>query len=337
MGSVKTLRAGVVGLGVGEQHLVGYKSIPGVEVLAICDIDPQRLQELGDRHEIPFQWRDYRKVTEHPDIDVVSICSYDMAHAEQVLSALRHDKHVMVEKPIALFRRELEEIVRAQQHAGRLLTSNLILRESPRFKALKRMIAAGEFGDVYAIEGDYIHDILWKITEGWRGKQPFYCVTYGGGIHLVDLMRWLVDDEVTEVSGMGAKILTRNCASYPYPDTITNLLRFSRGAIAKTMTTFGPKRPHFHALNIFGTKKSFVNDQPDAKLFDGSDDTNVHRFGEPYPAYEKGNLLPSFIAAIRNGHEPTVTARDVFRVMDVCFACWEAVETGRHIHVSYTM
>jgi predicted dehydrogenase len=337
MGSMKTLRAGVIGLGVGEQHVVGYKSIPGVEVVAICDTDPNRLAAIGCRNEVALRCEDYRKITEHPDIDVVSICSYDMAHAEQALSALRHGKHVMVEKPVVLFRSELEQVVRAQQDSGRLLTSNLILRESPRFKALKRMIAAGEFGEIYAVEGDYIHDILWKITEGWRGKQPFYCVTYGGGIHLVDLMRWLMDDEVTEVSGMGTKILTRGNAAYPYPDTITNLLRFSRGAIGKTMTTFGSTRPHFHALNVFGTKKAFVNALPDANLFDGADEKNVHPFTEPYPAYAKDNLLPNFVAAIRNGHEPNVTARDVFRVMDICFACWEAADTGRHVQVSYTI
>jgi predicted dehydrogenase len=337
MGSIKTFRAGVIGLGVGEQHVAGYQSIPGVEVAAICDIDRKRLAQIGCRYEIALRCEDYRKITEHPDIDVVSICSYDMAHAEQVLSALRHGKHVMVEKPIVLFRHELEQVVRAQQESGCRLTSNLILRESPRFKALKRMIAAGEFGEIYAIEGDYIHDILWKITGGWRGRQPFYCVTYGGGIHLVDLMCWLVNDEVVEVSGMGSKILTRDCATFPYPDTITNLLRFSRGAIGKTMTTFGPKRPHFHALNVFGTKKAFVNDQPNARLFDGADEEDVHAFTEPYPAYEKGNLLPDFIAAIRNGHEPNVTSRDVFRVMDICFACWEAADTGRTVRVSYTI
>jgi predicted dehydrogenase len=335
---MKAIRAGVIGLGVGEQHVAGYRSVPGVEVAAICDTDPKRLAEVGRRNDIPLQTADYRKITEHPDIDVVSVCSYDMAHAEQVLSALQHNKHVMVEKPVVLFRPELEQVVRAQQESGLLLTSNLILRESPRFKALKRMIAAGEFGEIYAIEGDYIHDILWKITEGWRGKQPFYSVTYGGGIHLIDLMRWLVDDEVIEVAGMAAKILTRGSATYPYPDTITNLLRFSRGATGKTMTSFGPPRPHFHALNVFGTKKAFVNDLPDAKLFDGTDEKdNVHAFTEPYPAYEKGNLLPDFIAAIRDGKEPNVTARDVFRVMDICFACWEAADKGRHVQVSYTV
>ena len=332
--TAKPVKVGVVGLGVGENHVATYRGLEAVEVRAICDRDPERLNQVGDRHGLARRFTDYRKVTEDPEIDVVSICSYDEAHAEQVISAFRHGKHVMVEKPLALFRRDAEAILRAQQDSGKLITSNLILRSSPRFAALKRMIEAGEFGDIFYLEGDYIHDILWKITEGWRGRQEFYCVTFGGGIHLIDLMRWLLGDEVVEVNGMGNKLLTRDSA-YPFPDTIVNLLRFGRGAIAKTMTTFGPKRPQFHALNLFGTELSFVNGVPDATLYDGDKLENAQPMKVPYPAYEKGALLPEFIAAVREGREPEVSARDVFRVMDICFAAWESVQAGRTVKVSY--
>ena len=336
MGVTNTINVGVIGLGVGERHVAGYQRIDGVQVAAICDINPLQLEEVGTRYGIAGRFDDYRKITENPGIQAVSICSYDRNHAEQALSALRNGKHVMVEKPVVLFRSELENVIRAQQDAKCLLTSNLILRESPRFKTLKRMIDAGEFGDIYAIEGDYIHEILWKITKGWRGRQPFYCVTYGGGIHLIDLMRWLIGDEIVEVNGMGTDILSRG-SNYRWPDTIANLLQFSRGAIGKTMTTFGPPRPHFHALNVFGTRKAFINDLPDAKLFDGDGPDNVHAFNEPYPAYEKSDLLPDFIDAIRTGQEPNVSARDVFRVMEVCFACWESVESRKQVRVAYTI
>ena len=106
----------------------------------------------------------------------------------------------MIEKPIALNRADSERLLRAQQDSGRLITSNLILRQSPRFKELKTWIDDGYFGDIVAIEGDYIHQILWKLTDGWRGKMNFYCVTYGGGIHMIDLMRWLIGQEVIEVN-----------------------------------------------------------------------------------------------------------------------------------------
>lgn len=331
---MRPLKAGVIGLGVGEAHLKTYQSLPGVSVQAICDIDPTKLNDVGERNDVPERYTDYHKVTEHPDIDVVSICSYDSAHAEQAISAFRNGKHVMVEKPVALFPAEAEQILRAQQDSGKFITSNLILRQSPRFRELKDQIEAGDFGEIVSIEGDYIHQILWKITEGWRGKMPFYCVTYGGGIHLIDLMRWLIGQEAVEVCGMGSKILTRGGA-YRYPDTIVNLLRFERDTLGKTMTIFGPERTQFHSLNVYGTRRTFVNDMPHGIWFDGDKPENRHLVTTPYPGMGKGDLLPDFIQAIRTGTEPVIGAKDIFRVMAVCFAAWESVEKGRTVRVSY--
>lgn len=330
--ATRDLRAGIVGLGVGEAHLASYQNIPGVEVAAICDIDPDRLAEIGDMYGVSSRHADYRKVTEDPDIDVVSICSYDDAHAAQIVSALNHGKDVMVEKPFVLHRHEAEAVLKALQASGRTMTSNLILRESPRFKAVKRMIEAGEFGDILHIEGDYLHQILWKITEGWRGRMEFYCTFYGGGIHLVDLMRWLMGEEITEVCAMGSDVLTRD-SSYKYPDTITALLKFAEGATGKCTTTLGPQRTKFHALNVYGSKLTFVNDLPDAKLFSGDRPEDEQPMCVPYPGMEKGDLLPDFIAAIRENRKPEVNEVDIFRVMSVCFAVWDAVRTGQTIKV----
>jgi predicted dehydrogenase len=330
----RPIGAGVIGLGVGERHVVGYNSMPDCRVVAVCDIDPARLKQVADRHDVPRRYMDFRQLVEDPDIDVVSVCSYDDAHAEQTIAALRNAKHVMVEKPVALFRRDAETVLRAQQDSGRMLTSNFILRRSPRFVELKRMLSAGEFGDVFYAEGDYIHNILWKITEGWRGKQLFYCVTYGGGIHLIDLMRWLIGQEVVQVCGMGNAM----CASgspYPGEDTIVNLLRFDQGTVAKTLTTFAPQRPHIHALSIYGSKRTFVNDIPNGKLFDGDQPKNESSLSTPYPGIEKFDLIPDFIEAIRSGREPIVTTRDVFRVMDVCFAAWESLKAQCTLNVDY--
>ena len=334
MDTFPTIRAGVIGLGVGEAHLRSYQSIPEVSVQAICDIDPARLEDIGARYDVAERHTDYRRITEHPDIDVVSICSFDDVHAEQVISAFDHGKHVMVEKPVTLHRREAEAVYRALENSGRYITSNLILRKSPRFMELKQMIAAGDFGDIYYIEGDYLHDILWKITEGWRGKMDFYCTVYGGGIHLLDLMRWLLGSEITEVSAMGTDILVRG-GDYKFPDTIVSLLRFENDALGKCATTLGPRHPKFHALNIYGTKRSFVNRVGDAILYSGDQPEDATTVTTPYPGMEKGDMLPEFIAAIRAGRRPELNEIDIFRVMDVCFAIWEAAQAGRNVKVSY--
>ena len=133
---------------------------------------------------------------------------------------------------------------------------------------------------------------------------------------------------------MGNKVLTRD-TGYRYPDTIVNLLRLEGGAMAKTLTTFGPKRTPLHALNVYGSELTFINDLPNAKLFSGDRPEDETAMTVPYPAIEKGDLLPDFVAAIRAGREPAISARDVFRVMDICFTAWDSVREGRTVKVSY--
>lgn len=334
---MEKLNIGVIGLGVGERHVAGYQALDGVTVSAVCDIDPAKLKDVADRRAVETRHQDWRQIIEDPDIDAVSICSYDDGHAEQVIAAFEAGKHVMVEKPVALHKADLERVARAHQDSGKTLSSNLILRQSPRFKELRRMVRDGVFGDLFYLEGDYLHQILWKITEGWRGQMDFYCVTYGGGIHLIDLMRWIIGEEVTEVTGMGAKKLTRG-GSYAYPDTITSLLRFDSDAMAKSTTTFGAPREKFHRLNLYGTQLSFENGFPEGVIFHGDQPEDREEFTVPYrPTAGKGDLLPDFIASIREDREPIVSHRDVYRVMDICFACWESVQNRRSVDVSYTL
>jgi UDP-N-acetyl-2-amino-2-deoxyglucuronate dehydrogenase len=329
---VSKLRAGVIGLGVGERHVASYRSIPECEVTVVCDIDAARLGEVADRHGVGRRATDYREVTEAEDVDVVSICSYDDAHAEQAISALEHGKHVMVEKPVVLTPEDGTRVAAAQAASGRILTSNLILRASPRFVELRERIRAGDLGDIFYLEGDYVHQILWKLTEGWRGRMETYSVVYGGGIHLIDLMRWLIGSEVVEVTGMGNKILTRG-TDYRFHDTAVNLLRFDNGALAKTMTTLGPQHPKFHRLDVYGTKATFLNDLPDAKLYTGDQASDLARVATPYPGMAKGDLLPEFVRAVREGTEPVVSTADVFAVMAICFAAEESIRTGSTIRV----
>ena len=96
----------VIGVGVGEQHIKSYRSLEGVEVCAICDLDTERLHEVADRYEIEKRETDYRRVTENPDIDVISICSFDnfTRNRRYRRSCMRN---MSIEKPVALFRPEV--------------------------------------------------------------------------------------------------------------------------------------------------------------------------------------------------------------------------------------
>jgi len=324
------IRAAVIGLGVGEQHVLSYAKIPGCEVVAVCDVDDEKLKVVADRNNVATRYTDYRRITEDPSIDVVSICTFDDDHAEQTVSALRHGKHVMVEKPIAVTKEQADAVFAAYKDSNRLITSNLILRSSPRFRVLKQRIDAGEMGELFYLEGDYIHQIEHKIVNGWRANISFYSPIFGGGIHLIDLITWLNKSEVVEVCAMGSKKITAP-TGYRFDDTDVILMRFSDGSLAKVLVTLVPQHPKFHALRVFGTKASFVNALGDADWYTGEDPAGRQPMTAPYPAVEKGDLLPDFIQAIRTGAPMKVAIADVFQVMEICLAAQESRATGQFV------
>ena len=330
------LRAGIIGLGVGEAHIEGYRSHPHGEVVSLCDFSKEKFESAQKKYPKLFVTRDANKILKDPSIDVVSIASYDNYHFEQIKLALEHDKHVFVEKPLCLHESEARAIRRLLESKPKLkLSSNLILRQSPRFLWLKKEIKKGRLGNLYYLEGDYNYGRIHKITEGWRGKIDFYSVVYGGGVHLVDLLLWLTGDTVEEVTGYGNRIATRG-THFRYSDCTAALLKFKSGVLAKVTSNFSCVFPHFHGLNVYGTNATFVNDLGEARLYKSRDPKKSFvpvRSG--YPGIKKGGLIPSFLDAILTGKEALVSSEDVFRVMSVCFAIEKSMKEKNKVKVKY--
>lgn len=325
----KRLRAAVIGLGVGEAHVAGYQAHEGCDVVALCDFDRRRLEEIGARVPGADLLDSADEVLCDLDIDVVSIASYDNHHYEQIVKALTHDKHVFVEKPLCLTEQQAVEIRELSDAKPQLkLSSNLILRRCPRFLALKEQIEQGALGEVFLVEGQYEYGRLHKITEGWRGAIDFYSVVYGGAIHLVDLLLWLTGDRIVEVAAFGNQVVSQG-SQFRYNDTVVAALRFAEGTVGKVGVSYGCVRPHFHELKVYGTKATFINGYPHGMLYESRDPQVVPTaVTEAYPGVQKGALIGEFLDAILSGKEPAVGRDEVFQTMAVCLAIEQAVAEG---------
>jgi predicted dehydrogenase len=330
------LRAGIIGLGVGERHIAGYRRHSGCAVVAVADIDPVK-REAARRNYPDLRVHDTAEaLLDDRGIDVVSIATYDEAHAAQVLHALAVGKHVFVEKPLCQTASELAMIQAALgRHPELRLSSNLILRRTPRFRALKARIESGEFGRLFHIEGDYNYGRIHKIIDGWRGRQGFYSVMLGGGVHLVDLMSWLAGERVAEVAAFGNRIATADTA-FRFDDMVVAILRFESGLVGKIAANFACVFPHFHRLLVYGTAASFENGREHGRIWRSRDrDAAPIVVDDAYPGTEKGDLIPPFIDSILGRCEPLVSERDVCDAMAVCLAINDAAESGAVVKVAY--
>jgi predicted dehydrogenase len=333
-----SLKAGIIGLGVGERHIPGYQADPRCQVVALCDSDPVKLAEVAARHPGPRTTGDAADILSDPAIGIVSIASYDIDHCEQVLAAIAAGKHIFVEKPLCLLDDEFDAIAAALAANPQIkLSSNLILRRTPRFIELRRRIQAGAMGTPYYLEGDYDYGRVHKIRTGWRAGIPFYSVVHGGAIHLIDLLLWLTGGRVKEVFAYGNRIAAQG-TPFRHDDLVAALLQFEDGKTAKVTANFPSMVPHHHRLSVYGTQATFEQGHTGAAYFHSRDPAAAPEpVTDVYPGAAKGDMLPSFIAHVLDGGQPEVSKSDVLDAMGVSLAIQRSLVSGRPEKVRYAV
>lgn len=326
---MRPLRAGVIGLGVGEQHIAGYRAA-GVEVVALCDMNPDKRAEASRRYPECRIVESAEALLDAEDVDVVSIASYDHHHAAQVVRAILRRKHVFSEKPLCMNEDELGAIQDAlKRNPGVRLSTNTILRISERFRDIHSRVRAGELGRLYSVEADYNYGRLHKILLGWRGEIFNYSVMLGGGIHMVDLLIWMVGSPVIEVSAVGNKVCSIG-AAFQTPDMVMAWLRFDDGTIGKVGANFGCVYPHFHKIALYGTEGTFENGIGGGVMIRSRDPKEIPQsIRSAYPGTAKSDLIPGFIDSILGKGKAVVEESDVFMTMSACLAIDRSLRTGK--------
>jgi predicted dehydrogenase len=334
---MRRLRAGVIGLGVGEQHIAAFQDHPRCEVVALCDRAADKRERAAAQHPGVRVTADADELLDDPGIDVVAVASYDDAHAAQVVRGLEAGKHLFVEKPLCQTLGQLRGIKQAwARHQGKLkLASNLVLRAAPLYRWLKDRLAEGALGEPYAFDGEYLYGRLPKITEGWRKDVVNYSVMAGGGVHLIDLLVWLTGQRPATVTAAGNRICTRGSA-FRYPDFVTATFVCTSGLVARVSANFGCVHRHQHVIRLFGTRGTFLYDDAGPRCHT-SRDPAVPACPLTLPALpsSKGDLIGPFVDAILADQDLGAETQSHFDTLSLCLACDAALESGSPQEVVY--
>ena len=335
---MKNLNVGIIGLGVGKNHIQAFENHPKCQVVAICDFSMEKLSASAKLCPGARMSRDADKIIKDPSIDIVSIASFDNYHFGQASKAIQSGKHVFVEKPFCLYFNEAVELRKLlSEHPEIHLSSNLNLRTCPRFNYFKTLIKSGEMGQIVYVEADYLWGRIQKLTNGWRKNMEFYSIIHGAAVHIIDLVMWITQMKPVEVQSYGNQIATEN-SGFRYNDFAVILMRFENGTVAKVTANGGCVHPHFHKLSVFGTDKTFVHDDSGARLFESRDPkAKPTEILEEYPGIEeKRNIIISFVEAIMNPKKKAiVSSNDSFETMSVCFAAERAMTERTPIRIEY--
>ncbi|MBQ8409754.1 MAG: Gfo/Idh/MocA family oxidoreductase [Clostridia bacterium] len=154
----KKLRVGIIGCGwIADSHMLCYKAMPDVEIVAGADLIPGKAAAFMAKHGVEGVKTDYASHKEMLDdeslaLDAVSICTYNRQHAEPAIYALKKGVHVMLEKPFTVTLDEAIEVMKAEKESGKIISIGFQPRLDANMQQIKKIVQSGELGQIYYIQ-----------------------------------------------------------------------------------------------------------------------------------------------------------------------------------------
>ena len=337
--STSPVRIGIVGL----DHWYWAFSFAGaavtsqdVELVAIADADAGRAKDAADRFGVGRATARAQELIEDPQIDAIaSFISVDQNPAICVQAA-RAGKHIFSVKPLARTLAEATEILDAVRAAGVLfLPAESANRLAAQPQQIKQWIGEGRLGRV--ISASYSQHA--GLPQRWPGDADSGWFldparTPGGGwidhsIYHIDLLRWLLGDEVAEVSGRAAKLKYPDLPVEDYGDA---LLLFRGGAVARIEDTWlAPPCGGRSSMSLVGTEGAVAWDGLSGRLSVAGEFPPFEGWVHTAPKGMHEGGLDHLVALARGEAEPVASVEDAWRNLAACLAFYEAAEAGRAV------
>jgi len=259
---VSTIGIGIMGGGglAAEGHIRGYLVDPRCTIVALWDIDPAKARAQAERLGLSGVTicRTLEEFLQRADIQAVSVCTPDHLHGEHAEVVLRAGKHLLIEKPMTTNRADAARLVKTVRESGLVALVGQIVHHQPAYQAMVDAYRAGDFGEVWLVESDYISDMRRYYgptgTTPWRSAaQAPQDILLGGGCHSMGLLMWALQSRVEEVfayaNDKAEPLLSIN-------DCYLVSLRFENGVIGKLIAAAGSRgaAPTGGRLVMYGTE-----------------------------------------------------------------------------------
>jgi predicted dehydrogenase len=337
------MRVGIIGTGaISHMHARAYRAI-GFEVTACTDIFPAAGEKFAAQWGCRFVPA-LEELAARADVDYLDVCTFPNYRLEPVQAAVRHGKHVQVQKPIATNLATAREMIRQAREGGITLgvVSQHRFDDSTLF--VKRAIADGRLGRILQADA-YVK--WWRSDDYYARPIKGSWEVEGGGalinqaVHQVDVLRYLVGG-VSQLYGTWQLAARHKIES---EDIVNALLAYESGAtgVIQASTAFWPG--YSERIELHGTKGTAVFTGDQLTAWDVLDDA-----GDPAPVAQpslSGSSDPmaiplepferqfrDFGAAIRDGRAPLVSGDEGLKALEIVLGVYESCRTGRPVKLS---
>ncbi|HEY9560496.1 MAG TPA: Gfo/Idh/MocA family oxidoreductase [Anseongella sp.] len=244
----------IIGLGFGAEFIPIYQRHPQANLVAICQRNPEKMNQIGDAFGIEKRYTDYGELLKDPDIDAVHINTPIPDHAAQALKALRAGKHVACTVPMATSVEDCQKIVEAVKETGLTYMMMETVVYAREFLFMKELYDNGELGKLQFIKASHQQDMDgWP--DYWPGLPPMHYAT-----HCVGPVLGITRDEAEYVSCFGSGTIREELhAHYNSPFAVeTAHIKFRNSDLSAHVyrSLFDTARQYRESFEVYGSKKA---------------------------------------------------------------------------------
>lgn len=211
------IKFAVIGCGhIGKRHAEMIRRNEEAELVAMCDVRAKEDCGLESFEGVSFYQSADEMLKNHPEIDVVNVCSPNGLHAEHSLKALEFQKHVVCEKPMAINKADCEKVIYKALQVSRNVFGVMQNRYSPPSAWLKDVISNNRLGEIYMVQLNcfWNRDERYYTGKNWKGSSDLD----GGTLftqfsHFIDIMYWVFGD-ITDINGVFADFNHEHSTSF---------------------------------------------------------------------------------------------------------------------------
>ncbi|MCW3794398.1 Gfo/Idh/MocA family oxidoreductase [Paenibacillus sp. LS1] len=321
-----------------RRHIPEYAANENVELIAFADPIVERAEKMAETYG-GKAYSSYEELLANETVDAVSVCTPNYLHAPMAIAAANAGKHVLVEKPMAVSTEEGEQMIEAAKKNGVYLMVGHNQRLMPPHVKAKEILDSGKLGKVLNFRTSFGHPgpEAWSVdgAESWffRKEEAIMGAMGDLGVHKSDFIRYLLNDEVSEVAGF---ISTLHKEGTKVDDNATCLLRMKSGAIGTLVASWTQYRAGDNSTVLWcenGVMKigTVEGDEVIVELTNGTVETYKVGAMATNEKQVPSGVIDAFVESIVTQTPPAISGEEGLRSLQVILAAFESEKTGQII------
>ena len=342
------INVGVIGCGKIAQvrHLPEYAKNEQCKIVAVYDLNQVRAKEIAEEYGA-VACETYEQLLEMQDLDAVSVCVANSAHAEISIAALLAGKHVLCEKPMATTLEDCKRMVKTADRQGKFLMIGQNQRLAKAHQYAHELVADGAIGQILSFKTEFSHagPETWSIDPGsnvwfFDKQKAALGVMADLGIHKTDLIQYIIGRRIERVSAVLTTLDKRYADGklIGVDDNVVCIYQMDGGSIGTMMASWTNYGAENNSTVLYGTEGVLhIYEDPTFSLIlekkSGEKISYALDKIQTNDSQNKSGIIDLWIESLERNIQPEISGKSVLNAMCAVFAAIESARTGKQINI----